>query len=570
MLLSPSKLDIAAVKDLSSTIQAQVQDLKKLGFPSQLLAPELSKYGLQDATVVESTLRSSLYLRRQSLLVTPPSETTMETFRASLKELHRALCVAPKWQGWDDILTPFRWAVRPFRATPGLIDRKLKFWTETETSAADSSLFTSFGVWKSPKTAPTFFIISFGLLATSLMNVWYSLEPNLPMTGCIDNPDAGKPGEYCTWNHITVVSNIIYNGIQAMVAFTVAASLRFRGDVKTAQKFAVFMGGLCAVYGTCCAVAVFTGAFGQFYKYYPPEYGVAWLVASYELCISMFVIVHAPKRSFYAMFFGFIFGLVVIAACTMITNVYPVITYFIVAAAVFFAIRGTIYIGNRNISLKRAALLSDADAERYNQTWQGLKSMDKFDEDLRHLDSAWSETMARASLSPKSQTADTFERLYLEADAVCPIITEKSKQLAQSYGGISHASPVKAEGRALQKVWRTYGGNWRCLCDLARTSIEFPDLASLTACLRGLSDDPEVELLCVHDSKNRMTNEPGAKASGGYRDVQLCARLLTNEAVSWGVDSHLFEIQLHLTQIYKLKSEGGHKSYVLARNLRGN
>ena len=130
--------------------------------------------------------------RRQSLAATPPSETTMEAFRASLKELHRALCVAPKWQGWDEVLTSFRWTVRPFRATPGLIDCKLKFWTEIETSAADSSLFTSFGVWKSPKTAPTFFVVGLGLLVIAAMQLGYSLEPNLPMEGCIDNPDAGK------------------------------------------------------------------------------------------------------------------------------------------------------------------------------------------------------------------------------------------------------------------------------------------------------------------------------------------------------------------------------------------
>jgi hypothetical protein len=390
------------------------------------------------------------------------------------------------------------------------------------------------------------------------------------MEGCIDNPDAGKPGEYCTWNHTTTVMNVVVNAIEAILSFIVAAALRFYGDVKTAQRVGIMIGGLCAVYGTCAAIGVFIGALGQFFKYYPPGYGFAWLLMSYEFFATMSIIVYAPHRSFYALFIGLVFGLAVISACLMITNAYPFVTYTTALATVFFAIRGSIYVRNRNISLKRAAALSEADAERYNQTWEGLKSMVNFDEDLRQLLKVWSETMARASLSQKSQPAETLEQLYLEADAVSPLLLDKSKQLAQAYGGISHASPVKAEGRALQKVWRTYSGNWRCLCDLARTSIEFPDLASLTACLRGLSDDPEVELLCVHDSKNRMTDESGAKASGGYRDVQLCARLLTKEAVSWGVDSHLFEIQLHLSQIYKLKSEGGHKSYVLARNLRGN
>ena len=184
----------------------------------------------------------------------------MEAFRASLKELHRALCVAPKWQSWDEVLNSFRWTVRPFRATPGLIDRKLKFWTEIETSAADSSLFTSSGVWKSPKTAPTFFVVGVLILATAAMQLGYSLEPNLPMEGCIDNPDAGKPGEYCTWNFITTVVNLVFNTIGALLAFTVAASLRFYGDSKTAQRVAILIGGLCAVFGTCAAIGVFTSA----------------------------------------------------------------------------------------------------------------------------------------------------------------------------------------------------------------------------------------------------------------------------------------------------------------------
>ena len=35
------------------------------------------------------------------------------------------------------------------------------------------------------------------------------------------------------------------------------------------------------------------------------------------------------------------------------------------------------------------------------------------------------------------------------------------------------------------------------------------------------------------------------------------------------VDGHVIEVQLHLASIYRLKTGGGHKGYVLARNLRG-
>ena len=41
------------------------------------------------------------------------------------------------------------------------------------------------------------------------------------------------------------------------------------------------------------------------------------------------------------------------------------------------------------------------------------------------------------------------------------------------------------------------------------------------------------------------------------------------EARERGVHQHLAEVQLHLSSIIALKSEGGHKNYVLRRNLSG-
>ena len=46
-------------------------------------------------------------------------------------------------------------------------------------------------------------------------------------------------------------------------------------------------------------------------------------------------------------------------------------------------------------------------------------------------------------------------------------------------------------------------------------------------------------------------------------------RLNTPEARARGVHEHLAEVQLHLAPIIALKSGGGHKTYVLRRNLSG-
>ena len=46
-------------------------------------------------------------------------------------------------------------------------------------------------------------------------------------------------------------------------------------------------------------------------------------------------------------------------------------------------------------------------------------------------------------------------------------------------------------------------------------------------------------------------------------------RLNTAEARARGVHEHLAEVQLHFAPVIALKSGGGHKNYVLRRNLSG-
>ena len=46
-------------------------------------------------------------------------------------------------------------------------------------------------------------------------------------------------------------------------------------------------------------------------------------------------------------------------------------------------------------------------------------------------------------------------------------------------------------------------------------------------------------------------------------------RLGSAEARARGVHEHLSEVQLHFAPIVALKSGGGHKNYVLCRNLGG-
>ena len=75
----------------------------------------------------------------------------------------------------------------------------------------------------------------------------------------------------------------------------------------------------------------------------------------------------------------------------------------------------------------------------------------------------------------------------------------------------------------------------------------------------------ELLLRVFDEDKMRLREGHG----GGYRDVQLCVRLDNVETRAGGVQEHLAEVQLHLASIAALKSDGGHRSYVMWRNLSG-
>ena len=88
--------------------------------------------------------------------------------------------------------------------------------------------------------------------------------------------------------------------------------------------------------------------------------------------------------------------------------------------------------------------------------------------------------------------------------------------------------------------------------------------------MRAIGADAEVEVLYTGNAKMRLReNFDAAALSDGYRDIQLCVRLITPEARARGVHEHLAEVQLHFAPIIALKGDGGHKNYVLRRNLSG-
>ena len=103
------------------------------------------------------------------------------------------------------------------------------------------------------------------------------------------------------------------------------------------------------------------------------------------------------------------------------------------------------------------------------------------------------------------------------------------------------------------------------LTDVVRQSIIFKDLDQLCDCLDKIARDPEIEVLQI---KNRLDPDIDSKILGGYRDVAINLRVVSDETRKKGVEGHICELQLILVDFHKLKTLAGHQRYVQLRNLR--
>eukprot|EP00929_Paragymnodinium_shiwhaense_P052519 TRINITY_DN26309_c0_g1_i1.p1 TRINITY_DN26309_c0_g1~~TRINITY_DN26309_c0_g1_i1.p1 ORF type:complete len:674 (+),score=50.89 TRINITY_DN26309_c0_g1_i1:74-2023(+) len=131
--------------------------------------------------------------------------------------------------------------------------------------------------------------------------------------------------------------------------------------------------------------------------------------------------------------------------------------------------------------------------------------------------------------------------------------------------GLHIASSVKQPERAIQKVWRTYGGQAQFLVDLVRCSIvcETPD--DIAVVLGRVQADHSARILRI---KNRFNPLYNSVLSGGYRNLSLNVIIVdvhTRRACS---DRHICELQLALRSVHDLKTDGGHRHYVEFRDRR--
>jgi len=160
-----------------------------------------------------------------------------------------------------------------------------------------------------------------------------------------------------------------------------------------------------------------------------------------------------------------------------------------------------------------------------------------------------------------SQPNQSLSVVYGDAKVVYRSFQAWVADLADRSGGEHKPSGLKKVKRALEKVRRVYADDASRLGDVVRASIIFEEPSELAKCLQLVAQEEPPKVCRI---KNRLAKNFDSATSMGYRDVSLNVRWeLVNG--SW----HICELQLQLCSLFELKSDGGHKRYVLWRNGRG-
>jgi hypothetical protein len=215
---------------------------------------------------------------------------------------------------------------------------------------------------------------------------------------------------------------------------------------------------------------------------------------------------------------------------------------------------------------------------KYDKVWDDLVKRDervirdlaKLNDDFGIAAKAWIEQVQR--FGPRDSVcteigrklhihpADDFVELYKEAHKAQPKLLAHADKWAKKHGGKRKGDRVKDPKRALQKTFRSYGGDSRKLCDLARTTIVFDSFDNMADCLQAIIKSGKPMYRKISDKEQNRFHPRYTKEKGnvdGYRDMQL--RI--------GIDGHVCEIQMHFHPVYKLKNAETQNNYTKFRDL---
>lgn len=153
----------------------------------------------------------------------------------------------------------------------------------------------------------------------------------------------------------------------------------------------------------------------------------------------------------------------------------------------------------------------------------------------------------------------TFKKEMAKTDAILATIAAASDAKL-------HVGDSKTTTRLLEKARLAYAENLKLVTDYERRALEFAAFHGMTEALKMIFRD-----FIVIRIKNRFDKEnTAAKRTGAYRDIQVVCYVKGTKL--------LFELQLHLTCIYEVKSsvaatrdannKTGHDRYIEFRELK--
>jgi len=226
---------------------------------------------------------------------------------------------------------------------------------------------------------------------------------------------------------------------------------------------------------------------------------------------------------------------------------------------------------------RRARRLVAQDQESYAVLWQRILQTEKKDLEGLAISAAkvsgavghhapdnalmgLAKTLRSHVSAPLRQPVISLDQLYSDAELVNEAFQDNVGRWARQFGGVQHVAPKKGSCRSLQKLRRAYADDPSRLLDVVRSAVVFSSASSLLACFNLIAKDSDIRRV-----KNRMDPSYDASLSAGYRDLSL------NIAVSLPDGrEHLCEIQLHLSTMYAMKTDGGHQRYIAFRNALGD
>ena len=257
-------------------------------------------------------------------------------------------------------------------------------------------------------------------------------------------------------------------------------------------------------------------------------------------------------------------------------------------AGVFFVmclgVLATLYLIHlRRRTRRNADRIVARDRDRYDALWKDLAAAAPFLAKLDALEAAVARSK-QVRVEPKSVRARAFAKLeqlreitgtakprqfiddlaVLLAQAAALNTHFQGLVAARAKGGKHRPGSVKSRARAIEKLYRSYGGDASRLIDLVRTIVVFDDIDGVVAFVEALCDDPA---LAVVGSKNALSATFDSRENAGYRNINLSVLVVDSLAFSQGLDAHVCELQLGIAPIEALRNEEGHANYIKWRDI---